>query len=69
MLGVARLVLDFVYPAPKCGDPDHRPGIVSAINFTYFSAILFGISAIVAIVLSFTTARPDYEKVNVDGLS
>lgn len=63
LAGVARLVLDFIYPAPSCGEHDRRPIVVSAINFTYFSAMMLVLSAVVTIVLSFCTSRPDYNKV------
>ncbi|KAH3839648.1 sodium/glucose cotransporter 5-like [Dreissena polymorpha] len=62
LIGISRLVLDFIYTAPKCGEPDNRPLIVSAVNYTYFAAILLVISAIITVVLSFCTARPDYEQ-------
>ena len=64
LLGVARLVLDLIYPSPNCGERDTRPGILSAFNFTYFSAILLVVSTLVMVILSFCTARPDYEKVS-----
>ncbi|XP_052795308.1 sodium/myo-inositol cotransporter 2-like [Mya arenaria] len=62
LIGITRLVLDFVYPAPKCGEPDHRPVVVSAVNFTYFSGILLVVSTVIAVGLSFCTAKPNYEK-------
>ncbi|WAQ99431.1 SC5AB-like protein, partial [Mya arenaria] len=49
LIGITRLVLDFVYPAPKCGEPDHRPVVVSAVNFTYFSGILLVVSTVIAV--------------------
>lgn len=63
LAGIARLVLDFIYPAPGCGEDDRRPVVVSAVNFTYFSAMMLVLSAVVTIVLSFCTSKPDYDKI------
>ncbi|KAL4230431.1 hypothetical protein ACF0H5_010813 [Mactra antiquata] len=63
LAGVVRLVLDFIYPSPACGEPDMRPAIISDLNFTYFSAISIVLSALVAVVLSFCTSKPDYDKI------
>lgn len=60
--GVSRLVLDFVYPAPRCGQEDSRPLIVSKVNFTYFSIIVLAVTAAVAVLVSLATPRqPDEE--------
>lgn len=64
LAGITRLVLDFVYPAPGCGEVDRRPVVVSAVNFTYFSAMMLVLSAAITVLLSFCTPRPDYEKVS-----
>ncbi|CAB4009905.1 sodium glucose cotransporter 5-like [Paramuricea clavata] len=55
ILGVVRFITEYVYPAPKCGEVDDRPGFVS-MNFMYFGVILFVATAVVIIVLSLLTA-------------
>ena len=62
--GLVRLVLDFVYPAPRCDETDTRPSVVSAVNFTYFSAILLVLSAFLAVLISLCTAKPTSEMVS-----
>nr|KAG5696254.1 hypothetical protein BaRGS_019956 [Batillaria attramentaria] len=52
--GVTRLILDFIYPAPGCGHEDTRPAVVAKVNFTYFSVVVLAVTAIVALVVSFT---------------
>ena len=39
ILGVVRFITEYVYPAPKCGEVDDRPGFVS-MNFMYFGKLL-----------------------------
>lgn len=58
------MVLDFVYPSPGCGKEDDRPGVVKYIHFTYFSAILLVLAAVVILLVSFVTEAPDRMKVS-----
>lgn len=55
LVGITRLVLDFVYPSPSCGQDDDRPALVSKVHFTYFSIIVFGVTAVVALLVSLIT--------------
>ncbi|XP_038078090.1 sodium/glucose cotransporter 4-like [Patiria miniata] len=59
-LGVLRMILDIIYPAPPCGSPDTRPAVVSKIHFLYFNCIVAVISLSVTIVISLLTQKlPD----------
>ncbi|NXO20124.1 SC5AB protein, partial [Cisticola juncidis] len=40
LLGAVRLVLDFIYPEPRCGQPDGRPGVLKYMHYLYFSMVL-----------------------------
>ncbi|GFO30752.1 sodium/glucose cotransporter 2 [Plakobranchus ocellatus] len=62
-VGLIRLVLDFVYPSPSCGHEDDRPAIVSKVHFTYFSIVVFGVTAAVAIIVSFLTKPQGQEEI------
>ena len=62
-VGIVRLILDFVYPSPSCDEKDNRPVILSAMNFTYFSAMLLALSALLTVIISLCTAKPDPGKV------
>lgn len=55
VVGMVRMVLDFVYPAPGCEEVDTRPGIVANVHYLYFGILLFVISMIVTIVVSLLT--------------
>ena len=63
LVGVIRLILDFVYPSPSCDEKDTRPAILAAVNFTYFSAFLLALSAVVMVIISLCTEKPDPDMV------
>uniref|UniRef100_A0A8C5UHU6 Sodium/myo-inositol cotransporter 2 n=1 Tax=Malurus cyaneus samueli TaxID=2593467 RepID=A0A8C5UHU6_9PASS len=63
LLGVVRLVLDFIYPEPQCGDPDSRPGVVKYMHYLYFSMVLAAISTLTVLVVSVATEPPAPEMV------
>ncbi|XP_061184171.1 sodium/mannose cotransporter SLC5A10-like [Saccostrea echinata] len=57
-VGITRMILDFIYPSPKCGEPDTRPSVVADIHFTYFSVLLLGLSWTVCLIVSAFTKAP-----------
>lgn len=63
LLGVIRLVLDFVYPEPQCGERDLRPGVVRYMHYLYFSMVLAAISTLTVLVVSMLTEPPSEEMV------
>ena len=63
VVGVARMILDFAYEEPRCGEPDNRPLIIVKMHYMYFAMLLFWLSGITMIVLSLLTKAPDKEKV------
>lgn len=65
LVGLTRMVLDFVYPSPGCGKEDDRPGVVKYIHFTYFSAILLVLAAVIILLVSFITEAQDRRKVSL----
>ncbi len=36
--GVIRMILDFVYAEPACGEVDHRPSIIKNVNDNLFQS-------------------------------
>ncbi|RUS87246.1 hypothetical protein EGW08_004998 [Elysia chlorotica] len=62
-VGITRLVLDFVYPSPACGQEDDRPGIVANVHFTYFSIIVFGVTSVVAVLVSLATKPQELKEI------
>ena len=63
LLGGIRLVLDFVYPEPWCGEADPRPGVVRYMHYLYFSMVLAAISTLTVLVVSMLTEPPSEEMV------
>ena len=61
-LGISRMISDFAYAQPKCGDPDTRPGYVK-LNFMYFALIMFVVTTLCIVVLSFFGKEPEPERV------
>ncbi|XP_063414642.1 sodium/mannose cotransporter SLC5A10-like [Mytilus trossulus] len=61
IVGITRMVLDFVYPSPKCGTVDTRPDIISKVHFTYFSAGLLFFTGIMVVILSLLTKQGEYQ--------
>ncbi|PIO28633.1 hypothetical protein AB205_0093890, partial [Aquarana catesbeiana] len=62
VVGLVRMIMDFVYQAPNCGEKDTRPALLKDVHYLYFAIFLFGFTAIVCIVISlFTPAMSDEE--------
>ncbi|XP_035572784.1 sodium/glucose cotransporter 5 isoform X3 [Canis lupus dingo] len=57
-LGATRLVLEFLHPAPPCGDPDTRPAILGSIHYLHFAVALFVLSGAVVVAGSLMTPPP-----------
>lgn len=66
-VGISRMVLDFIYPSPKCGKQDTRPGVVANIHFTYFSVLVLGLSWAVCLFVSLFTKAPSKDAVRLGG--
>ncbi|XP_060071206.1 sodium/glucose cotransporter 4-like [Ylistrum balloti] len=63
--GIIRLVLEFVYPQPNCGEEDTRPAFLT-INYLYFGVIILVITAVATILISLVTKRrPEDELLGV----
>ncbi|KAL4223692.1 hypothetical protein ACF0H5_017160 [Mactra antiquata] len=63
--GLVRLVLDFVMPAPVCGEPETRPAILYRVHYTYFAVLSLIISTFLLTVISLFT-KP---KENIEGMT
>ncbi|XP_040444998.1 sodium/myo-inositol cotransporter 2 isoform X2 [Falco naumanni] len=64
LLGVIRLVLDFIYPEPQCGETDRRPDVVKYMHYLYFSMVLAAISTFTVLVVSMLTEPPSEEMIS-----
>ncbi|XP_072863422.1 sodium/glucose cotransporter 4 [Chlorocebus sabaeus] len=54
-VGLLRMILEFSYPAPACGEVDRRPAVLKDFHYLYFALLLCGLTAIVVIIVSLCT--------------
>ncbi|KAB0393057.1 hypothetical protein E2I00_011437 [Balaenoptera physalus] len=69
LLGLVRLVLDFIYVQPRCDQPDERPAVIKDVHYLYFSMILSSVTLITVSAVSrltwFTRRDPMVQKEQV----
>lgn len=63
MVGTVRMVLEFIYTVPSCGQEDLRPLLVAKVHYLYFALILLGLTCLVITAVSLAT--PPIPKVHV----
>ncbi|KAM8746251.1 sodium/glucose cotransporter 4 isoform 2-T3 [Acanthopagrus schlegelii] len=56
VVGLIRMVLEFSYQAPSCGQPDHRPAILANVHYLYFALILMALTCLIIVAVSLATA-------------
>ncbi|XP_048407895.1 sodium/myo-inositol cotransporter 2-like isoform X2 [Stegostoma tigrinum] len=64
LVGCTRMVLDFIYPEPLCGQPDNRPLVTKYVHYLHFSIILSVFTLIVVVIISLSTKPPDLERIS-----
>ncbi|XP_045149266.1 sodium/glucose cotransporter 5 isoform X2 [Echinops telfairi] len=62
-VGAARLVLEFLHPAPPCGAPSPQPALLSSFHYLHFAISLFALSSAVVVVGSLLTPAPQAAQV------
>ena len=60
------MVLDFVYPAPQCGEDDTRPAIVANVHYTYYGQLIITITILVMVIASLLTEPVEEEEVQIN---
>ncbi|XP_064178673.1 sodium/mannose cotransporter SLC5A10 [Anguilla rostrata] len=63
VVGLARMILEFAYPPPRCGVPDPRPAVLRSVHYLHFAIILCALTAGVVVVISLLTPPPLEEQV------
>ncbi|XP_051803307.1 sodium/glucose cotransporter 4 [Acanthochromis polyacanthus] len=56
VVGLIRIILEFSYILPSCGQPDHRPTVLSDVHYLYFALILFALTCLIIVAVSLATA-------------
>lgn len=60
--GIARLVVELLYPAPPCGEADDRPAFLNKLHYSYYVQLQLLFTAIVITVISLFTEPRTEEK-------
>uniref|UniRef100_A0A3P8UFS6 Solute carrier family 5 member 9 n=2 Tax=Cynoglossus semilaevis TaxID=244447 RepID=A0A3P8UFS6_CYNSE len=55
LVGLIRMVLEFSYSVPACGEVDLRPAVLADVHYLYFALILLAITLITIAVVSLAT--------------
>ena len=55
IVGGVRMVLEFIYTAPSCGQEDLRPPVIAKVHYLYFALILFVLTCLVITAVSLAT--------------
>jgi sodium/glucose cotransporter 10 len=63
-VGALRLVLEFLHPAPPCGDPDTRPALLRNVHYLHFAIALFVLTGTVVAAGSLLTPPPQHIQVS-----
>jgi len=63
VVGFTRMVLEFVFPLPRCGVFDPAPSVLRSVHYLHFAIILCALTAIVVAVISLLTPPPNEEQV------
>ncbi|KAK7136118.1 hypothetical protein R3I94_014696 [Phoxinus phoxinus] len=56
VVGTARMVMEFVYGTPSCGEKDERPVLLKDVHYLYFALILLALTAVIITAVSLCTA-------------
>ncbi|KAL5256229.1 hypothetical protein ACHWQZ_G011448 [Mnemiopsis leidyi] len=60
IVGIVRMLMEFSYSTPKCGEEDTRPVIIT-VHYMYYAIIVFWTTIITTVTTSYFTERPDPE--------
>lgn len=57
LLGVARMISDYILTAPGCGEIDSRPGFVKNFHYLHFALVLYAVTCIFIGCTSYLSPR------------
>ncbi|KAM8962267.1 sodium/mannose cotransporter SLC5A10 isoform 2-T2 [Pelodytes ibericus] len=63
VVGMVRMIMEFVYPFPRCGIPDERPSVLKDIHYLHFAIILCALTVGVVVGISLLTEPPLHAQV------
>ncbi|XP_077189929.1 sodium/glucose cotransporter 4 isoform X2 [Paroedura picta] len=62
VIGLIRMIMEFIYRLPSCGEEDKRPAVLKDMHYLYFAIILCALTAIVIVLVSLCTPPIPEEK-------
>lgn len=62
-VGALRLVLEFLYPEPPCGQADLRPALLRSVHYLHFAIALFLLTCAVVAAGSLLSPPPQQRQV------
>lgn len=65
VVGLTRMVLEFSYETPSCGQPDGRPAVLADVHYLYFALILLALTFLIIAAVSLATAPVPKEHVRI----
>lgn len=63
LVGALRLVLEFLYPEPPCGQPDSGPALLRSVHYLHFAIALFLLTCAVVAAGSLLSPPPQQSQV------
>ncbi|EGW01292.1 Sodium/glucose cotransporter 5 [Cricetulus griseus] len=63
LVGALRLVLEFLYPEPPCGQTDERPALLRSVHYLHFAIALFLLTCAVVAAGSLLSPPPQQRQV------
>lgn len=63
-VGLVRMIMEFIYSTPSCGEEDRRPAVLKDMHYLYFAFVLCVFTAIVIVLISLCTPPIPEEKVS-----
>ncbi|XP_005521350.2 PREDICTED: sodium/glucose cotransporter 4 [Pseudopodoces humilis] len=64
VVGLVRMIMEFIYTAPSCGEEDRRPAVLKNVHYLYFALILSALTTIVIVIISLCTPPIPEEKLD-----
>ncbi|XP_054646672.1 sodium/glucose cotransporter 4 isoform X2 [Dunckerocampus dactyliophorus] len=55
VVGLIRMILEFSYEVPLCGEPDQRPAILTEVHYLYFAILLMVLTCLIVAAVSLAT--------------
>lgn len=58
VVGLVRMIMEFIYPVPRCGVYDERPSVIKDVHYLHFAIILCVLTIGIVVVVSLLTEPP-----------